>query len=294
MTDLVQWTHDEWQMTGAIAVAGHGLLDTAELAQVEDAYERAHEHYAACAPDVTVRRAAVEALDTMTDLSPVVRSAAMAVLTAESESLYAAPMDELAANGGFESYELPGDDRLILSGWDAVIERLSSGLDVRMSHRIATLSLDDGSADQASDDTRHGAGRWRTDTGVAADAVVVTVPAAAMHRVGFEPVLPEDVVDALAHLGAGPVVKVFARFDVAWWPTARPLRLVGSTGFLVMVDVSVVAGKPTLCAFATGDAARAIEQLSEHDLCRLIDRAVTETAVRDAAGVDHTQADDTL
>jgi predicted NAD/FAD-dependent oxidoreductase/GNAT superfamily N-acetyltransferase len=267
MADLVDWTHEDWQVTGGIAVARSGTLDAAQLAQVEAAYDRAHEHYAMSAADVSVRQAASEALDTMTELSPVVRSAVLAVLTAECESLYAAPMDDIAANGGFESYELPGDDRLILGGWDSVIERLSSGLDLRVSHRITALS--------------RSASTWRTDTGVTADAVVVTVPAPAMHRVAFEPALPDDVVDSLAHLGAGPVVKVFARFDAAWWPTARPLRLVGSTGFLLMVDVSAVAGAPTLCAFATGDAARVIEHLGEHDLCRLIDRALTETGLRD-------------
>jgi monoamine oxidase/ribosomal protein S18 acetylase RimI-like enzyme len=286
LTNLVEWTHDEWQMTGAIAVAGHGLLDAAELTQVEAAYERAHEHYAASAADVTARQAAVEALDSMPDLSPVVRSAAMAVLTAECESLYAAPMDDFAANGGFESYELPGDDRLILGGWDSVVERLSTGLDLRVSHRVATLTL----AHDTGDGSR---ARWRTDTGIAADSVVVTVPVAAMHRVAFEPALPDDVVDALAHLDAGPVVKVFARFDTAWWPAARPLRLVGTTGVIMTIDVSAVAGEPTLCAFATGDAARAIEQLGEHDLCRLIDRALTETGLRDAPQTDHPRTDDT-
>jgi predicted NAD/FAD-dependent oxidoreductase/GNAT superfamily N-acetyltransferase len=262
MADLVEWTHEDWQVTGAIAVAGHGLLGTDELAQVEAGYERAHEHYAASAADVTVRQAAGEALDAMPELSPPVRSALLAVLTAECESLYAAPMDDIAANGGFEPYELPGDDRLILRGWDRVVERLSSGLDLRVSHRVTALSLGDSA--------------WRTDTGITADAVVATVPAAAMHRIAFAPALPDDVVDSLTHLGAGPVVKVFARFDEAWWPAARPLRLVGSTGFVVMVDVSAVAGKPTLCAFATGDAARVIERLGEHDLCRLIDQALTE------------------
>lgn len=266
MADLVEWTHEDWQTTGAIAVAGHGLLDAEELAQVEEAYERAHEHYAASADTVTVREAATEALDAMPGLPPPVRAAVLAVLTAECESLYAAPMDDIAANGGFEPYELPGDDRLILRGWDSVIERLSSGLDLRVSHRVTALSLS--------------ASTWSTDTDITADAVVVTVPTAAMHHVTFTPALPDDVGDSLAHLGAGPVVKVFVRFDRAWWPAARPLRLVGSTGFVVMVDVSAVAGAPTLCAFATGDAARTIEQLGEHDLCRLIDQALTEAGLR--------------
>jgi hypothetical protein len=234
---------------------------------------------------VTVRQAAREALDAMPELPPPVRAATLAVLTAECESLYAAPMDDIAANSGFEPYELPGDDRLILEGWDSVIDGLSSGLDLRTSHRIAALSLDhDDTDDGARDASRHendgDPGRWRADTGVTADAVVVTVPAAAMHRVTFTPALPDDVVDSLAHLGAGPVVKVFARFDTAWWPTARPLRLVGSTGFVVMVDITAVAGEPTLCAFATGDAAREIEQLGEHDLCRLLDQALTEVRRR--------------
>ena len=119
---------------------------------------------------------------------------------------------------------------------------------------------------------------WSTDTGRSAAAVIVTVPVAvlAADAIAFSPGLPEDVLESLSLLGTGPIAKLFATYDTRWWPTARrPIRLVGSE-LLQAVDMTELTKVPVLCWFATGDTAREIEAMTEHELCVLVDRASRE------------------
>jgi hypothetical protein len=51
---------------------------------------------------------------------------------------------------------------------------------------------------------------------------------------------------------------------------------VGSNELRQAVDMTELTGVPTLCWFATGDAARAIEAMSEHEHCVLVDRISKE------------------
>jgi monoamine oxidase len=198
-----------------------------------------------------------------------VRDAVTAWITAECAGLYGAPLDDMPANGGFEDYELPGGDHLVTSDLGALAERLADGLDLRRGHRVEQL--------------RHDGRQWLVDDSLAVDAVVVSVPVGALAagRPGFTPALPEDVRDALAGLGAGPVAKLFALFDEAWWPPARPLRLHGDGYIGTVTDVSAATGRPTLACFAVGDAARSLENLSEHELCGLVDRELAAVGLTD-------------
>lgn len=274
MAGLVSWVEEEWAIAGAAFVTGHGPLTPDQLAALDSTYERVHARFDAAAPGVSVADAfavVLAELDATGDLHPAVRAALVALVTIECESLFAAPMADMPASGGYEPYELEGDDRLITSSLQHVIDRLALGLDIRCGERVAALTLDDAT------------GRWSTDTGRTADAVVVTVPIGALRegRPAFHPPLPDDVIDAIAHLGAGPVVKVFATFDTRWWPPVRPLRLAGDVELLAVTDMTDLTGVPTLCGFATGDAARRIEQLDEDALCRLFDHHLASTGLRD-------------
>lgn len=272
MAPLVSWVEEEWTIAGAVYATDHGALDDAQLTALEEAYDALNNQFAASPPGASVRdvfEARLPELDL--ELDPTVRAALVALVTIECESLFAAPMADIPANGGYEEYELDGDDRLITSSLADVVDHLASGLDIRCGHRVASLRRDPGTA------------RWHTDTGVDAAAVIVTVPIGVLRtgRPTFDPPLPDDVLDAIDHIGAGPVTKVFATYDEVWWPQVRPLRLAGDVQLLAVTDMTEVTGVPTLCGFATGDAARRIEQLAEHELCRLVDRDLTATGLRD-------------
>ena len=100
-------------------------------------------------------------------------------------------------------------------------------------------------------------------------------------RIALTPDLPPTADDAIQHLGAGPVTKVFATYDTVWWPPTRPMRLAGVKELTSVVDVTALTGVPTLCGFAVGDAARRIETMGEHELCLLLDRLAADTGLRD-------------
>jgi monoamine oxidase len=186
----------------------------------------------------------------------------------EIENLYAAPLADFAPSTGHEEYELPGGDQMITSDLAPVVAQLAAPLDVRYGHRVSRLE--------------HDGSRWCTDTGLTAAQVIVTVPIGALQagRIEFSPALPAPVLDALDHVGVGPVTKVFATYDTRWWPTdVRPIRIAGGTTLRMAVDVTALTGVPCLCWFATGDAARRIETMSEDDRCRLLDEVATRSGL---------------
>ena len=254
---LVTSLHDDWEHPAFFA-AGVGRLDEAQVALVAAAYEQIHHAFAAADPAESVAVVLERTLGAAA-LPPTVRDAAATLVTFECESLYGAPMHDLAANGGFEDYELPGGDHLITSDLGALAVQLADGLDIRLGHRVSTV--------------RHDDDHWLVDE-LVVDAVVVTVPIGALGagRITFVPSLPDDVRQAIASIGTGPIAKVFATFDEPWWTPDRPIRLSGTDVFGIVMDVSAATGRPTLVCFAVGDAARRVEELTEHELCRLVDR----------------------
>jgi monoamine oxidase len=263
LRDLVAHRPDEWAYDHTVVV-DHGWvaepdLDAARairsdlLARLERAGELPNDTSVAGLVDTVLADHAAA--------SPLARQVARRWIVNVFESLYAAPLDDISAAAGLEEYELPGGDHFITGNLQQALERLADGLDIRLGHRVATLGRRDGA--------------WHTDTGLTADAVVVTIPIGALRaqRITFDPPLPPPVRDAIDHLGAGPVTKVFATYDQRWWPTAfRTTRVAGADApFVMAVDVSDVAGRPTLCWFAVGDLARRLESMSEDELCTVVD-----------------------
>lgn len=115
--------------------------------------------------------------------------------------------------------------------------------------------------------------RWcvrSADTDHVTDAVIVTVPIGVLQSgtIEFDPPLPLPVRGALDRIGCGPVTKVFFSFDSAFWAPRRAFWIAADPPavFELWVDVSAVRGAPTLCAFAVGDHAARVEQMTEDDL----------------------------
>jgi len=205
-------------------------------------------------------------------------------LRGEIESLYAADPAELSLHHGAEPYHLDpapdspgvgGLDLLVQDPIDGVLGPLAEGLDLRLGERVERI-------EQVAAGERPAAGpapRWlvRTSSGAvhAARTVVVTVAAAALAsgRIDFDPPLPGPVLGALSRLGTGAVAKAFFRFDRPFWAPLRGFWIADSAPvrFPFWVDVSGLAGAPTLCAFAVGPDARWAETASEDERCRAAD-----------------------
>jgi monoamine oxidase len=256
------WTDD------TTFLIGHGAVGEADLAAASAALEHVQAMLAAAPADQSAAQVLPRALASL-DLSPVVRETVHAWFTDEIENLYGAPLDDFPAAGLAEEYMLPGDNQLITSSLAPVFDELADGLDVRFEHRVASLTLQGAS--------------WRTDTAVVADAVVVTAPVAALRagRIRFAPPLPAAVLDAFAHLGAGPVAKVFATYRERWWPDVSVFRIAGGSPFAVVADMTDLTGVPTLSWFAVGESARRVETMSEDERCRLLDRVAAESGLAD-------------
>jgi predicted NAD/FAD-dependent oxidoreductase len=269
LAGAVEWKPDDWGV-GVNFVVGDGVVSDDEQRRAEDLRTAVIGAMKGGAPDITAEQALKDALAALEPIDVRVGALVVAWISSEIENLYGAPMDDFSPVTGFEPYELPGDDGLITSSLAVAIEMLAGGLDIRYDHPVRRLHRD-------------GSG-WATDSDLAAATVIVTVPVAALRaeRIEFDPRLPDDVRDALDHLGTGPITKLFATYDSRWWPThRRPIRVVGTDELRQAVDVTDTTGVPTLCWFATGDAARTIERLSEHEQCVLVDRITRACGLAD-------------
>lgn len=259
LAGLVSSYADDWG-AGFQFVTGHGAISDGVNEQAMEVHTKVHSRLASAAPDVTATEALREALESQPGLDPFVADLVAAWITVEIENLYGAPMDDFAPGVGFEPYELPGDDCFITSSLEPAIATLAEGLDIVCDTRIRALTASGGT--------------WSTDDGRRASAVIVTVPVAVLAAgvIEFSPGLPDDVLESLRMLGTGPITKLFATYDTRWWPTGRrPIRIIGADVWQA-VDMTELTKEPALCWFATGDAALAIETMSEHEQCVLVDR----------------------
>jgi monoamine oxidase len=169
------------------------------------------------------------------------------------ESLYAADLAELSVVHRAEPFGLAGRDVMLTGPTSRIEPMLVAGLVIETGTPVRRI-------------TRHG-DRWlvHTDHGrLEADGVIVTASIAALATIGFDPPLPDGHLDALAHLGAGNVVKVFATFDEAFWAPRRVLFLTDPGAPLgVFVDVSELIGRPALCGFGGARRAGRLETADE-------------------------------
>jgi monoamine oxidase len=219
-------------------------------------------------------------------------------LQGEIESQYSADPAELSLRYGAEPYHLPtrrlptngpatggpsdGNDPvdlLLQDPIDTALARLRDDLGPSVEFRLGERVEQIVSPDPAAGDRPGPGPRWQVHTAagtvLTAGSVVVTVAAAALAagRIRFDPPLPEAVSAALRGLGTGSVAKAFFRFDRAFWAPHEGFWIAGSepVRFPFWVDVSGLAGFPTLCAFAVGDDARWAEAASEDERCREAD-----------------------
>jgi polyamine oxidase len=208
------------------------------------------------ADDIAVGDAVAPALDAL-GLDGNDAAVVQAWVRGEFENLYAASLDELSLRNRGEPFRLPGPDLLLTDDLGDVVAELADGLDLQRDQRVVSVRAtgDDG---------------WivTTETGSVhmVDAVIVTVPIGVLQAgvITFDPPLPAAVQAAIGRIGAGPVTKVFASFEQAWWAPLRSFWAVAEprVHLELWVDVTPLTGRPCLCGFATGERAVALEGMA--------------------------------
>lgn len=182
-----------------------------------------------------------------------------------SEDLCGAPVTVLDAHGLDEEH-VPGDEVVFPRGYGQYAAALATGLDVRLSSVVRTVS---------STDTAVTVGLQDGST-VRAAHVVVTVPLGVLQAgdVTFSPPLTGPAAGALERLGMGAYDKVFLRFPTRFWGDDWVIRQQGPAGvdWHSWYDVSRVTGEPVLAALVGGAGARRIETLTDE---QVVDEGLT-------------------
>lgn len=195
-------------------------------------------------------------------------------LRGEYENLYAAPIDDLSLAHSLEPFRLPGEDRMLTGSVELVVADLGGGLDVVTGAVVTRVE-------------QCASGGWRvtwnsgTEDG---EAVVVAVPIGVLKAgvIAFEPPLCAAVTESISRIGTGLVAKVFTTHDRAFWSPARAFWIAADppSALELFVDVSALTGLPTLCAFAVGEYARAVEAMDEAALLRMVGGVLENAGVR--------------
>ena len=183
-------------------------------------------------------------------------------ITAIDEDLGESP-SRLSLLAFEEEDEFGGDARILPGGYAGLIDGLARGLDVRLGHVVHRIVR---SPRDVRVDTARG--------GFTADHCVVTLPLGVLRagRVAFEPPLPASHRDVISGLGVGLLNKVALRFPHAFWARERHFFThvaARREGFRSFLNAARWSGEPVLVGLLGGDAARALERLSDRDATEL-------------------------
>jgi len=173
-----------------------------------------------------------------------------------SEDLCGAPVSDLDAHGLDEEH-VAGDEVVFPGGYGQYADALASGLDVRTSSVVRSVTSSDDSVTVGLSD----------GSAVTAAHAVVTVPLGVLQAgdVTFDPPLSGPAAEALGRLGMGVYDKVFLRFPESFWGGDWVVRQQGGAGtdWHSWYDMSRVTGVPVLAALVGGAGARRLETLSD-------------------------------
>ena len=111
---------------------------------------------------------------------------------------------DISAANGFETRAFPGADVILTEGYDKIFAPLASGLDIRLNAPVSQINYD---ADGV------------TVAGERADYAICTASLGVLKsdQITFDPPLPNDVQDAIEHVGFGSVTKIALKFAEPFW-----------------------------------------------------------------------------
>lgn len=197
------------------------------------------------------------------DLEPDVAAIARYVATSVVEHEEAADIDHLTLGSIEFGEEFSGDEIIFPNGYIGVLEPLAEGIAVQTGRVVSYLFHGDDQDDSVEIEFADG-------TSLEPDRVLVTVPLGVLKNesIEFEPVLPDDKLQAIERLGMGVLDKVVLRFDEQFWDDSDLIGFVGNEPglFIEWVNLSEVAGQPMIMGFNAGSVARRVEEQTDAEI----------------------------
>ncbi|MCE3052490.1 hypothetical protein HAX54_052759 [Datura stramonium] len=173
------------------------------------------------------------------------------------EAWFAADADTISLKTWDQEQVLTGGHGLMVQGYHPVIKALSKDIDIRLNHRVKSITNGYHKVMVTVEDGRN----------FIADAAIITVPLGVLkaNLIEFEPKLPEWKQSAIADLGVGNENKIALRFDNVFWPNVELLGVVAPTSYACgyFLNLHKATGHPVLVYMAAGRLACDLEKLSD-------------------------------
>ena len=187
------------------------------------------------------------------------RLAAFAIDQWLVELEYAAPVDRQSLRWVNEEGALRGGDHFPVDGYGGMIAALAEGLDPLLGRVVTEVARDEAGVTVRT-----------ADEEFAGTHVVITVPIGVLKSgaIRFSPPLSAEKQAAISHLEMGNLEKVALRWREPWWSgSVSAVSAAGDGRIPELIDISAVAGGPTIVALTGGRYARAAQaNRSEADL----------------------------
>ncbi len=181
-------------------------------------------------------------------------------ITTRIELDYGALVSELSTRWFCQDVGLPGEDVLLVDGYDSIINYLAQDLDIQMNKKVIEI---DYSAQRVSVITD----LERFD----ANYVICTVPLGVLKKniIKFTPELPKEKRDSIGKLGMGATNKIVLEFPEVFWD--KSIEFIDRVSpvpceWNQFVNYFSYANSPVLIAFTVGDFAIDLEKLSDERL----------------------------
>lgn len=177
-----------------------------------------------------------------------------AILRRELSGDYGADADELSAEAWNFGDEIKGGDLLVTNGYDRIIRHLADGLVILTGEPVTTI--------------RHGSFGGEVTTHKSryvCDTVIVTVPLGVLKAgtIRFDPLLSKKRTEIINRMGFSAFEKAFITLDRPVDLGALNVSATGNNPWCNLINLSNIAGKPTVLGYCGGDDARKASSASD-------------------------------